>query len=147
MLLRRSIALDCLRKILPPIDEDQRLTLLHAPFKGTTLFGGELAKLQEANTKRADLRCVPYAGSALCLLFSYVSDKKKVFLTGRVLRNLVAVAGDRAVPCQPPLSLGLDSLRKATRLYLLQLPKTPINVRRSPGMTPLKPLEKVNVSF
>ena len=27
--------------------------LLHAPFKGTMLFGGELAKLQEANTKRA----------------------------------------------------------------------------------------------
>ena len=53
MLLLRSIALDCLRKTLPPIDEDQRLTLLHAPFKGTTLFGGELAKLQEANTKRA----------------------------------------------------------------------------------------------
>ena len=53
MLLRRSIALDCLRKTLPLIDEDQRLTLLHAPFKGTTLFGGELSKLQEANTKRA----------------------------------------------------------------------------------------------
>ena len=53
MLLRRSIALDCLRRTLPPIDEDQKLALLHAPFKGTTLFGGELAKLQEANTKRA----------------------------------------------------------------------------------------------
>ena len=53
MLLRHSIALDCLRKTLPPIDEDQRLALLHAPFKGTTLFGGELAKLQEANTKLA----------------------------------------------------------------------------------------------
>ena len=53
MLLRRSIALDCLRRILPPIDDDQKLALLHAPFKGTTLFGGELAKLQEANTKRA----------------------------------------------------------------------------------------------
>ena len=53
MLLRRSIALDNLRKTLPPIDEDQRLALLHAPFKGTTLFRGELAKLQEANTKRA----------------------------------------------------------------------------------------------
>ena len=53
MLLCRSIALDCLRKTLPPIDEDQRLALLHAPFKGTTLFGGESAKLQEANTKRA----------------------------------------------------------------------------------------------
>ena len=45
-------ALDCLRRTLPPIDEDQKLALLHAPFKGTTLFGGELAKLQEATTKR-----------------------------------------------------------------------------------------------
>ena len=53
MLLRRSIVLDCLERTLPPIDEDQKLALLHAPFKGTTLFGGELAKLQEANTKRA----------------------------------------------------------------------------------------------
>ena len=53
MLLRRSIALDCLRRTLPPIDDDQKLALLHAPFKGTTLFGGEVAKLQEANTKRA----------------------------------------------------------------------------------------------
>ena len=53
MLLRRSIALDCLERTLPPIDEDQKLALLHAPFKGTTLFGGELAKLQEVNTKRA----------------------------------------------------------------------------------------------
>ena len=53
MLLRRSIALDCLRRMLPPIDDDQKLVLLHAPLKGTTLFGGELAKLQEANTKRA----------------------------------------------------------------------------------------------
>ena len=51
MLLRRSIALDCLERTLPPIDEDQKLALLHAPFKGTTLFGGELAKLQEANRK------------------------------------------------------------------------------------------------
>ena len=38
---------------MPPIDQDQKLALLHAPFRGTTLFGGELAKLQEANTKRA----------------------------------------------------------------------------------------------
>ena len=45
--------MDCLRRTLPPIDDDQKLALLHAPFKGTTLFGGELAKLQEANTKRA----------------------------------------------------------------------------------------------
>ena len=49
----RSIALDCLERTLPPIDEDQMLALFHASFKGTTLFRGELAKLQEANTKRA----------------------------------------------------------------------------------------------
>ena len=53
MLLCRSIALDCLERTLPPIDQDQKLALLHTPFRGTTLFGGELAKLQEANTKRA----------------------------------------------------------------------------------------------
>ena len=53
MLLRHSIAMDCLRRTLPPIDDDQKITLLHAPFKGITLFGVELAKLQEANTKRA----------------------------------------------------------------------------------------------
>ena len=53
MLLHRSIALDCLERTLPPIDQDQKLALPHAPFRGTTLFGGELAKLQEANTKHA----------------------------------------------------------------------------------------------
>ena len=53
MLLHHTIALDVLRKTLPPIDEDQRLALLHAPSKGTTLFGGELVKLQEAKTKQA----------------------------------------------------------------------------------------------
>ena len=68
MLLRRSIALDCLERTLPPIDEDQKLALLHAPFKGTTLFGGELAKLQEANTKRSDLHRVPSANSAPYIL-------------------------------------------------------------------------------
>ena len=34
MLLRRSIALDCLERTLPPIDQDQKLALLHAPFRG-----------------------------------------------------------------------------------------------------------------
>ena len=73
MLLRRSIALDCLERTLPPLDEDQKLALLHAPFKGTTLFGGELAKLQEANTKRAaTLIRVPSANSALYILLLYI---------------------------------------------------------------------------
>ena len=38
MFLRGSIALDCLRRMLPPIDDDQILDLLHARFKGTTLL-------------------------------------------------------------------------------------------------------------
>ena len=53
MLLCRLIALDYLKKTIPPTVKDQKLALLHAPFTGTTLFGGELAKLQKANTKRA----------------------------------------------------------------------------------------------
>ena len=45
--------LDNLSKTIPPIDRDQRMALLHAPFKGTTLFGGELAKVYRANKERA----------------------------------------------------------------------------------------------
>ena len=48
MLIRCSVALDNLSKTIPPIDSDQKVALLHAPFKGTTLFRGELAKLHRA---------------------------------------------------------------------------------------------------
>ena len=41
------------RSTIPPTDEDQKVALLHASFRGTTLFGGELAKMQKANTERA----------------------------------------------------------------------------------------------
>ena len=54
MLMRCLIALDNLEKTQPPIDEDKKLALRHAPITGTTLFGGELAKLQEASTKRVN---------------------------------------------------------------------------------------------
>ena len=89
LLLSRSIALDCLRKTSPPIDEDQRLALLHAPFKGTTLFGGELAKLQEVNTKRAATYDVflRQQRSLSRILPVRISDEERVFLTGRALRN------------------------------------------------------------
>ena len=108
MLLRRSIALDCLRKTLPPIDEDQRLALLNAPFKGTTLFGGELAK---------PLLCSLRQQRPLSLILPVrMSDEERVFLTGRALRNQVDGAGDRADPCLPPLSLCLASLIKARHL-------------------------------
>ena len=49
MLMHHSIALENLSRTICPIDEDQKVALLHTPFKGTTLFGGELAKLQQAN--------------------------------------------------------------------------------------------------
>ena len=52
------------------------MDLLHTPFKGTTLFGGELAKLQKANTKCAStLYIVPYSSSALNLLTSPASGR------------------------------------------------------------------------
>ena len=50
MLMHCSIALDNLNKTISPIDEE--VALLHAPFMGTTLLGGELAKLPKANTER-----------------------------------------------------------------------------------------------
>ena len=49
MLMHRSMAFDNLSKTIRPIDPDQRAVLLHTPFKGTTLFEGELAKIYRAN--------------------------------------------------------------------------------------------------
>ena len=53
MLMRRSVVLDNLAKTVPPIDPDQRVSLLHAPFRGATLFWGELAKVYRANKELA----------------------------------------------------------------------------------------------
>ena len=48
MLMCRSVALDNLSKTIPPIDSDQKVDLLNASFKSTTIFRGELAKLHRA---------------------------------------------------------------------------------------------------
>ena len=53
MLMCCSMALDNLSRIIPAIDSDQKVALLHAPFKNTNLFGGELAKLHRANKEHA----------------------------------------------------------------------------------------------
>ena len=72
MLMRHLIALENLKKTQPPIEKDKILALLYVPFTGTSLFGEELAKLQEAY-------CVP-ANSAPCLLFlSAVCRLRKKF--------------------------------------------------------------------
>ena len=117
MLLRRSIALDCLERTLPPIDEDQKLALLHAPFKGTTLFGGELAKLQEANTKRAATFTVfpqPTAPSTSYSARPYVGFK--ALKIRRALRDLAVEVQDKAGPHLPPLLRDLANPRVARKL-------------------------------
>ena len=48
MLTHRTVALDNLSQTIPPIDEDQKVALLHGPFKGTTLFRGEFGKAAES---------------------------------------------------------------------------------------------------
>ena len=118
MLLRHSIALDCLRRTLPPIDVDQKLALLHAPFKGTTLFGGEFVKLQEANTKRAATFIVfpQPTGPLHLILLDRMLDKVGVSMTEGAIRNLVGEAGDRAGPRLPPRVPNLANLKKARRL-------------------------------
>ena len=119
MLLRRSIAFDCLRRTLPPIDNDQKLALLHDPFKGTMQFGEELAKLQEVNTKRAATFTVfpqPTAPPASYSTLDRMSDEVEALMTGRALRNLVDVAGDRAGPCLPPRVPSLANLKKVRKL-------------------------------
>ena len=45
MLMRHSVVLDNLSKTNPSVDPDQKMALLQAPFKGTTLFRGELTKV------------------------------------------------------------------------------------------------------
>ena len=46
----RTVHNDMLMKML---DEDQKVALLHSPFKDIILFRGELAKLQNVNTEHA----------------------------------------------------------------------------------------------
>ena len=53
MVMCRSVAVENLSKTIPLRDSDQKVALLHAPFKGSTLFGGELAKLHRANKEPA----------------------------------------------------------------------------------------------
>ena len=118
MLSRRSIALDCLRRTLPPIDDNQKLALLHAPFKGTTLFGGELVILQEVNTKRATTFTVSLSQQRPLhlILLDRMSDKVEASLTEGAIRNLAGKAGERAGPRLPPRVPNLANLKKARRL-------------------------------
>ena len=63
MLMCCSVALVNLSRTIPVIDSDQKVVFLHAPFRGTTLFGGELAKLHRANKESARFTTVYPAAS------------------------------------------------------------------------------------
>ena len=52
MLMCCSIALENLLRTMPSIQEYQKIYILHAPFKGPTLFNRALAKLQKVSTER-----------------------------------------------------------------------------------------------
>ena len=147
MLLRSSIALDCLERTLTPIDEDQKLALLHAPFKGTTLFGRELAKLQEANTKRAATFTVfpqPTAPSTSYSACPYVGhgksfkDKKGFKKPGGRGRGQGRSAPSATITRPGQSKDGQKALTVSVTLR---------NVKLRHRMMPLKVLEKPSVIF
>ena len=79
MLIRGSIALENLSRTISLIDEDQKVAFLHAPFKGTTLFRGELVKLQKANTERASALTMFPTPGAPCMP-TYTPDTPGFYL-------------------------------------------------------------------
>ena len=68
--MRCSIALDNMNKTILLIDKDQKVSLLHTPFKGTTFFRGEMAKIQKANTDGAGALAVLPMPAALHVFYS-----------------------------------------------------------------------------
>ena len=96
----RSIALDCLERTLPPIDEDQKLALLYAPFKGTTLLEGSWLSYRKRT--RSVLQPSPCSLSQQRplhpTLHVLTSDEVRALRIRRALRDLADVAEDRAGP-------------------------------------------------
>ena len=98
-LMCHSVALDNLSKTIPLINSDQKVALLHAPFKGTTLLGGELAKLHRANKERASSVTVYPAATHLTPLSL---TQAVVDLSGKVAPPTGRVAGIE-IRVDPPL--------------------------------------------
>ena len=138
MLLHRSIALDNHRKTLPPMDEDQRLALLRAPFKETTLFGGELEKRQEANTKRAATFTVfsmPIAPPVSYSSRPYVGQGKS--------SRKPSGRGKGQGRSKPSATITKPGQSKGQKTLTVSTPRTPTNVKWSRETRLLKPLGKI----
>ena len=87
MLMHCSVAMENLSRTIPLIDLDKKVALLHAPFKSTTLFRGDLAKLHSVNKKRLFIRQHPLRPTPLSLTQSVAG------LVGRVAPPTGEVAG------------------------------------------------------
>ena len=79
MLMRHSVALDNLSGTVSKKNSDQKEALLHAPFKGTTLFEGELAKLHRANKESASSVTVYPAASPQTYSTKPYADRGRSF--------------------------------------------------------------------
>ena len=122
MLLLRFIAIGNLRKTQSPIDEDQKMTLLLAPFTGTTLFEGELAKLHEANTKHAN--AVTVYPTTASYPQPYIGRGKSFNYRGGYSRRGSGRSEGRAGPHQMPQILTLTpiNLKMVNTLTTAQSP-------------------------
>ena len=109
MLLRRSIALDCLERTLPPIDQDQKLALLHAPFRGTRRRTRSARRASPCSlSQQRPLHLTPHVLTRAVV--------RVLEMTRRASENQAAEADDRAGPRQPPLLRDLANLRTARKL-------------------------------
>ena len=148
MLLRRSIALDCLRRTLPPIDDDQKLALLHASRELRYLEGSWPNFRKRTRSVLPPSQCSLSQQRPLHLiLLDRMSDEVRVSMTGGALRNLAGEAGDRAGPRLPPRVPILANLKKARSLWRFLSLRTQKNVKWSHETMPLRPLGKPSVIF
>ena len=111
MLMRRSVALDNLSRTIPPMDSNQKVDLLHTPFKGITLFRGELAKLHRANKELTSSVAVYLAASPKTYSTLLSLTQAMAGLSGRVTpTGEVAIIEIRVDPPLWPQRLNHPSL-------------------------------------
>ena len=84
--MRHSVALDNLSKTIPSIDSDHSVALLHAPFKGTTLFGRISQDIQGKQGTCYFRNCLPGAPPQTYSTKPY-TDRGKSFKKGGSYRR------------------------------------------------------------
>ena len=119
MLLHRSIALDCLERTLPPIDQDQKLALLHPLLGGLRcLEGSWLSFRRRTRSVQRPSPCSLSQQRPLHLTLHVLARVvvRVLEMIRRDSENQAAEAGDRAGPRQPPPLRDLANPRIARKL-------------------------------